>query len=283
MAKRRVFRTRVQCPGISADLGPTANQHAMVGRVVTFKRAPDFEVDLILDDAVVGRLDAPIGTKVATAIDRGQVFTAVIEKAFPSYNDNFKQNGAHFDIKVEYLLEKGQPAIETEKYWRSVESPDELRQSTSFFTKVAGVTFEGRQRIVARCSVGERLTLIRDPNDRYDQGAIKVLRSNGEQLGFIPSDVSRGGDPSGLAFRMDRGDKYQCRIKNLTGGDGYNLGVNIEVLAGEEFDDVPSIPLLQDAETPSASGVESAYSNLRWLLPVAVLLVVVVVWMVYWL
>jgi len=246
----------------------------MVGRVVTLEKGAGPEVNLILDGAVVGRLDASIGNKVATALDRGQVFTATIEKAFPSYNENFKQNGARLDIKVDYLLEKGQPAIETEKYWRCVESPYEPHESGSFFTKVAGVTFEGRQRIVARCSVGERLTLIRDPRNRHDPGAIKVLRSNGEQLGFIPSDVSRGGDPSGLAFQMDRGDKFQCRIKDLTGGDAYNLGVNIEVLEGEEFDDAP--------ERSSALGGESASPDFRWLLAVAILLVLAVVWIVRW-
>lgn len=277
MARRRVFRTRVQCPGISADLGPTANQHAMVGRAITLEKGAGPEVNLILDGAVVGRLDAPIGNKVATALDRGQVFTGTIEKAFPSYNENFKQNGACLDIKVDYLLEKGRPAIETEKYWRCVESPYEPRELGSFFTKVAGVTFEGRQRIVARCSVGERLTLIRDPRNRHDPGAIKVLRSNGEQLGFIPSDVSRGGDPSGLAFQMDRGDKFQCRIKDLTGGDGFNLGVNIEVLEGEEFDDARSIP-----GNVISGRREDTSPDFRWLLAVAILIVLAVIWIVRW-
>jgi hypothetical protein len=278
MSRRRVFRTRVQCPGVSADLLPTANQHAMVGRIVTLEKGAGPEVNLILDGAVVGRLDAQIGNQVATALDRGQVFKAVIEKAFPSYNEKFKQNGALLDIKVDYLLEKGQPAIETEKDWRSVESLYEPRESGSFFTKVAGVTFEGRQRIVARCSIGERLTLTRDPRNHHDPGAIKVLRSNGEQLGFIPSDVSRGGDPSGLAFQMDRGDKFQCRIKDLTGGgEGMSLGVNIEVLRGEEFDDAPSIP-----GNVINGRRESASPDFRWLLAVAVLIVLAVIWIVRW-
>jgi len=114
--------------------------------------------------------------------------------------------------------------IETEKDWRC---------PRSFFTKVAGVTFEGRQRIVARCSAGERLMLVRDPDNHHGAGgAIKVMRLNGEQLGFIPTHVSRGGDSSGLAFRMDQGEKFQCRIKNLTGGGEKTRGVNIEISKG---------------------------------------------------
>jgi hypothetical protein len=182
-------------------------------------------------------------------------------------NGKFKQVGAALDIKVEYFLEKGQPAIETERCWRSVESAEESQSATarSFFTKVAGVTFEGRQRIVARCSVGERLVLVRDPENRFDKGAIMVMRLNGEQLGFIPAHVSRNGDSSGLAVRMDRGETYQCRISDLTGGSGKTLGVNIEITEGE-FD---------AAETPVGLNVAPL---VRWLLVAfAVLLAVVAV------
>lgn len=131
-------------------------------------------------------------------------------------------------------MEKGEPAIETEKCWRCVPGPEQPPKPRSFFTTVAGVTFEGRQRIVARCSVGERLILVRDPNNRHDMGAIKVMRLNGEQLGFVPAHVSRGRDSSGLAYRMDRGDKYECRISALTGGGRMSLGVNIEIADADD-------------------------------------------------
>ncbi len=230
MATRRVFRTRAKCPGIATDLGPTANQRRMIGRIVRLERSSSAEVNVNLDGAVVGQLDAAVGNQVASAIDRGQSFTAIIEKAHPIYNDQFKQNGAQIDIKVEYLLEKGQPAIETAKCWRLVESPHECPPAAqSFFTKVAGVTYEGRQRVVARCSEGKPLILVRDPYNPHDKGAIKVMRLNGDQLGFVPAHVSRGDDPSGLAVRMDRGDTYHCRISGLTGGGDLSLGVNIEI------------------------------------------------------
>jgi hypothetical protein len=207
----------------------------MIGRTVTLEKSPSAEVNVTLDGAVVGQLDAALGNQVTLAIDRGQSFTAIIEKAYPIYNDKFKQTGAQIDIKVEYLLEKGQPAIETAKCWRCVESSAQSPSvARSFFTTVAGVTFEGRQRIVARCSEGESLILLRDPNNRYDEGAIKVMRLSGEELGFVPAHVSRGGNSSGLAFRMDRGDQYRCRIKNITGGGpGMSLGVNIEITESE--------------------------------------------------
>jgi hypothetical protein len=253
----------------------------MIGKAVAIQKASISEVTLLLDGIGVGCLNASIGSKVASAIDRGQVFTAVIEKASPNYLDTgrelgrgkFKQVGAILDIKVEYFLEKGQPAIETERCWRCVEFAEKPQSGTarSFFTKVAGVTFEGRQRVVARCSVGEGLVLVRDPENRFDKGAIKVMRLNGEQLGFIPADVSRNGDSSGLAFRMDRGKTYQCRISDLTGGNGKTLGVNIQITEGGEA-----------AETPvnlDVAPLVPVQNNVGWWLVAAfaVLLVVVAI------
>jgi hypothetical protein len=242
----------------------------MIGRMVALQKSSSSGVSIILDGAVVGQLDSALGNQVALAIDRGLSLTGVIQRAYPIYNDKFKQTGAQIDIKVEYLLERGQSAIETPDNWRCVESPQEFPSpGRSFFTKVAGVTFEGRQRIVARCSEGENLVLVRDPGNRHDKGAIKVMRLNGEQLGFLPAHVSRGDDPSGLAFRMDRGDTYRCRISSLTGGGGRSLGVNIEITEGE------CDTLLPAPTIPAPPGV----APLGWWLfaAVAVLLLVVAV------
>src|ERR1700690_397998 len=124
MAKRRVFRTRATCPGINADLAPVCNQHKMIGQHVALEKSLRSEVNIVLDGVAVGHLDAAVQNQVASAIDRGQTFTAVIEKAFPIYTGRFKQSGAYIDIKIEYLLEKGQPAIEAPTCWRCIDSPD---------------------------------------------------------------------------------------------------------------------------------------------------------------
>jgi hypothetical protein len=122
----------------------------MIGRIVALEKGPAAEVSLLLDGVAVGCLDAPVADKLASAIDRGQVFKAVVENAFPNYEDTgrrsgcgkFKLVGAYLDIKVEYLLEKGHPAIETGKCWRCVDVTEAPRTARSFFTTVAGVTFE---------------------------------------------------------------------------------------------------------------------------------------------
>jgi hypothetical protein len=269
MARRRVFHIKVECPGITMDLGRKSNKNLLIGKTATLEKSSSpFEVVAVLDGRNVGRIDGVVGSQVASGIDRGQTFTALIENAYQNYDEKFKPTTALLHLKVEYLLEKGQPAIEVPK------APVDIRPSTakSFFTTVAGVTHDSRQRIVARCTVGESLTLVRDSSNRFDSGAIKVIRLNGEQLGYIPAHVSRGGDPSGLAFQMDRGDSFQCRISNLTGGDGLNLGVNIEVTEYQESEEGQSTP-----EEPTHLNNAPAHRHLKWIfVAVAVVLLVVV-------
>jgi hypothetical protein len=252
---------------MKTDFGPTTNQRALVGRAVAIERKSESRVGLVLDGVAVGELDGSIAAKVAAALDRGQAFTATVENAFPRYDEKFQPNGAYVDLKFEYLLEKGQPAIQTEEVWRCVPAAESVQKTNSFFTKVAGVSFEGRQRVASRCSVGERLVLVRDPDNSHDSGAIKVVRLNGEQLGFIPAHVSRGGDSSGLASRMDRGVRYQCRISDLTGGGGNTLGVNIEVTHAEEFETPERTVTSTPAESRSAASV--------WFIGAVVLIAVV--------
>ncbi len=274
MARRRVLHIKVECPGITEDLGVTANKHLLIGKMATLqKSSSNSDISVAVDGEVVGRLKEIVGSQVSSAMDRGQSFTALIENASQNYDERFKPTIALLHLRIEYLLEKGQPPIEVPK------APLDTQPSapTSFFTKVAGVTHNGRQRIVARCSVGEVLTLIRDPNNRFDKGAIKLIRSNGEQLGFIPAHVSRCDDPSGLASRMDRGDAFQCRISSLTGGDGLNLGVNIEITEGQEATSIPRSPI----EPATLSSLPEQNNGLGWLFAALAVLFLMIVFLAY--
>jgi hypothetical protein len=114
--------------------------------------------------------------------------------------------------------------------------------------------------------------LVRDPNEPHDKGAIRVMRSNGEQLGFIPAHVSRGGDSSGLAFQMDHGSQYRCTISDLTGaGAGRSLGVNIEVT------EVGPDSVLPTETTPMHFNATPIPNNLRWLWFVAAAILLFVI------
>ena len=58
--------------------------------------------------------------------------------------------------------------------------------SQSISTKVVGVTFGNRQATIQQLSVGTAVTLRREPDNAYDPNAIRVERSDGAQIGYIP-------------------------------------------------------------------------------------------------
>jgi hypothetical protein len=122
---------------------------------------------------------------------------------------------------------------------------------SSFFTKIAGVTHrnkdrKSRQRLIARCRVGEELVLEREPDNPVDPNAIKVLRVTGEQLGYIPAQVAA----SGLAKELDRGERPRCRIVNLTGRDGQTRGVNIEIGGSPELSHASKAAISNESAAP---------------------------------
>ncbi len=92
-------------------------------------------------------------------------------------------------------------------------------------TRVVGVSFEGRQEIVARLKMGDRIWLEMEPNNPYDRNAVMVTRENGEQFGYInrllAADI--------VHYFRAYGYPVEGRVALLTGSrwDGYSLGVVI--------------------------------------------------------
>lgn len=64
-----------------------------------------------------------------------------------------------------------------------------------FFMSVAGETFRNadgsdRQAIIQRCRVGDPMRLEHEPTNSHDENAIRVLRWNREQVGYLPAEVA---------------------------------------------------------------------------------------------
>ena len=70
-------------------------------------------------------------------------------------------------------------------------------------TRVVGVTFEDRQAVVSKLVCGEHVLLRREPNNPFDQNAIRVEREDGEQIGYLDRHLA-----SEIAPKFD-GDE-QC-------------------------------------------------------------------------
>ena len=90
-------------------------------------------------------------------------------------------------------------------------------------TRVVGVTFEGRQEVVAKLQMGDRIWLEMEPDNPCDHNAIKVCRSNGEQVGYINRKLAEDISPYFRAY----GYPVHGKVSLLTGShwDGYSLGV----------------------------------------------------------
>ena len=92
-----------------------------------------------------------------------------------------------------------------------------------FFTKLAGVTFEGRQAVIARLSPGTPLRLERQPTNEYDPNACAIFEPLGEQVGFLNRTLA-----AELAPVIDAGVEYDVEVADITGGgEGESLGVNV--------------------------------------------------------
>ncbi len=80
-----------------------------------------------------------------------------------------------------------------------------------FHTKIAGVSFEGRQDVIAGLRAGAPLELFRQPDNPHDPNAIAVHYGN-LQLGFFNRRLA-----AHIAPLIDAGARYRARIASLTG------------------------------------------------------------------
>lgn len=112
--------------------------------------------------------------------------------------------------------------------WRSqrvqpVQRPyrEAMRQ---FYLRLAGVKHSNadgvkRQSIIKRCTVGEELRLVPEPDNPFDSSAIRVCRLNGETIGYIKS-----GD--------NKHFPHQCRVSigSIDKAEGHRtLGIGLLV------------------------------------------------------
>ncbi|MBV8723676.1 MAG: DEAD/DEAH box helicase [Candidatus Eremiobacteraeota bacterium] len=95
--------------------------------------------------------------------------------------------------------------------------------AAQFYTKLAGVSFEGRQDVIAGLPGGAPLELRRQPENEYDANAIAVYYG-ALQLGFIKKGIARH-----IAPLIDEGERYNASVASITGGDEKHLGVNVFV------------------------------------------------------
>ncbi|MGH2398531.1 MAG: single-stranded-DNA-specific exonuclease RecJ [bacterium] len=116
-----------------------------------------------------------------------------------------------------------------------------IEEAGGFNTKVVGVTFEGRQEVVRSLSAGDGLHLQREPANPVDPHAIRVLTTDGRQVGFLSARIA-----ARLAPSIDSGARYTAAVSQLTGGPaaagdrdrshGVNIYVQRQDLPADDLD-----------------------------------------------
>ena len=90
---------------------------------------------------------------------------------------------------------------------------------------VVGVTFDNRQDVVRQLSEGERLWLVRQPDNPYDHNAIQVQRENGEAIGFLARGLA-----SSLAPYLDRLEEpLPAIVAYILGSEVLGVRINFEL------------------------------------------------------
>ncbi|WP_195245436.1 HIRAN domain-containing protein [Clostridium celatum] len=79
----------------------------------------------------------------------------------------------------------------------------EYIENEKFNTKIVGVSFDNRQTLIKKLKANEKIFIIRDYNNKYDNNAIAVLNENLELLGYLAKNVAKS-----LVYDIDN---FHCK------------------------------------------------------------------------
>ena len=99
----------------------------------------------------------------------------------------------------------------------------------TYFTKLRGTTFEGRQDTIARMQTGMAVRLRREPENQYDPRATAIdvqysSDSDWMPIGYIAKDKNKD-----LAAELDKGTDVKIELSSITGGGDKSYGVNVKI------------------------------------------------------
>lgn len=104
-----------------------------------------------------------------------------------------------------------------------------------------------RQLELAECRVGEKLELIREPDNPHDPRAVAIFTQRGIRVGYIRS--TRAG---WIGSKIDRGYDVRAIIERIRGRDieGSTLGLLMRINMDGEEPELPRRPLSGGAARP---------------------------------
>ena len=90
--------------------------------------------------------------------------------------------------------------------------------NNTYYDKVVGVTFEGRQETIKNLRRGDLISLIPEPENKYDPKAIRV-ESAGKILGYVQKN---GWLQEAI---NEKNAKFNAEVYEISGGGKFSYGV----------------------------------------------------------
>lgn len=103
----------------------------------------------------------------------------------------------------------------------------------SYFSKLVGVSFEGRQEVIATLTGDEQLRFRREPENEYDSNAtavdVKVVTGK-TKIKWLPIGYIAKDNNAELAMVLDSGKHASIKLSEITGdGETKHYGVNVYI------------------------------------------------------
>ena len=94
----------------------------------------------------------------------------------------------------------------------AAESHGKVRHYTTYLAGVRHANSDGSSRddLIAELKVNERLGLDSEEDNPHDSNAVKVLRTDGRQIGYLPRDVA-----ADVVQKSERGFNFACFVAGL--------------------------------------------------------------------
>lgn len=107
----------------------------------------------------------------------------------------------------------------------NMDQPEKPKGLINYHSKIVGVTFEGRQAVIATLKGKEPLRVRREPENEYDKRAVAVDVLKGEEwlpIGYIAKDKNED-----ICNTLDAGKDVFISIGSITGGKDKSYGINV--------------------------------------------------------
>ncbi len=137
------------------------------------------------------------------------------------YENWHESNYHHIDAKLQAILDD--ISLNSEQTVQADDFRNWLATSTHFYPRVVGDKYHVTRDILSKLEVGQKINLIQESFNDYDDYAIGVYLENGKQLGYFRRPVARV-----LYNRVNR-EMFSARIHFIDPDAGNNDRLIVEV------------------------------------------------------